>query len=494
MIRSARHTTPKALPSVSWRSHRQAREALSRVDHTLVQLPDDMAALFDRACLLDRLGRIDAARQAYLHVLARDLRHAGALANLGTLLAAGGYTSAALTTFAQAVAAHPADPDARVNLANLLRQAGRTDDARTEYDAALRLAPAHPEAHQGLSYLLDETDPEAAAAHRISGFTGRALTTAPYRGKDPPVRVLQLVAARGGNIPTRPILDDQQFLTHTLVADFADPDQPWPPHDVVFNTIGDADLAAPALQEAERLLARSAAPILNPPSRILPTARAANTARLGALPGVIAPRTVLLPKSSLAAGPPGGFAFPFLLRSPGFHTGQHFHRVDDRAALAAALAALPGEKVMALDYLDASGPDGYVRKYRVLFIGGVLFPLHLAISTDWKVHYFTAAMTDHAAHRAEEARFLQDMPGTLGPTAMAALVAIQAELGLDYAGIDFALAPDGRLLLFEANATMTIVLPAADPIWDYRRPAIARALRAAQQLIRRTASQPVRIG
>ena len=30
-------------------------------------------------------------------------------------------------------------------------------------------------------------------------------------------------------------------------------------------------------------------------------------------------------------------------------------------------------------------------KYRVMFIDGVCHPLHLAISRDWKVHYFTAA-------------------------------------------------------------------------------------------------------
>ena len=44
---------------------------------------------------------------------------------------------------------------------------------------------------------------------------------------------------------------------------------------------------------------------------------------------------------------------------------------------------------------------------------------------------------------------------------MRALADIQATLGLDYAGIDFAVAPDGSLLLFEANATMAIIpLPA----------------------------------
>ena len=56
-------------------------------------------------------------------------------------------------------------------------------------------------------------------------------------------------------------------------------------------------------------------------------------------------------------------------------------------------------------------------------------------------------------------------------------------MGLDYAGVDFALAPDGSVLLFEANATMAIVPPDQDPIWDYRRPAVAAVQDAARRML-----------
>jgi hypothetical protein len=151
---------------------------------------------------------------------------------------------------------------------------------------------------------------------------------------------------------------------------------------------------------------------------------------------------------------------------------------------------LPAIK-LAIEYLDARGLDGMARKYRVMFIDGALYPLHLAISPDWKVHYFTAAMAAEPAHRAEEQRFLDDMRAVLGPIAMAALGQIQATLGLDYAGVDFGLAQNGSLLLFEANATMVINPPDADPMWDYRRPAIAAALVAARRMVARlAASEP----
>ena len=117
------------------------------------------------------------------------------------------------------------------------------------------------------------------------------------------------------------------------------------------------------------------------------------------------------------------------------------------------------------------------------FIDGVLYPLHLAVSTDWKVHYFSADMARHAAFREEERRFLRDMPGVLGARAMRALERVCAALALEYGGIDFALAPDGAVLLFEANATMALVPPAPGEIWDYRRDAIETALKAARHLL-----------
>ena len=107
--------------------------------------------------------------------------------------------------------------------------------------------------------------------------------------------------------------------------------------------------------------------------------------------------------------------------------------------MAAAAAGLPGDELLVIEYLDARGGDGNARKYRVMMIGGRIYPLHLAISRNWKVHYFTSDMADKPDHRAEEAHFLADMPAALGDKAMQALAQIRDALGLDYAGVDFGL-------------------------------------------------------
>jgi hypothetical protein len=99
------------------------------------------------------------------------------------------------------------------------------------------------------------------------------------------------------------------------------------------------------------------------------------------------------------------------------------------------------------------------------------------------VHYFSAAMAEQENYRAEERRFLNDMPNVLGMRAMTALERLSERMGLDYAGVDFALARDGSVLVFEANATMTINAPPPDAMWDYRRSAAVSVQRAVARML-----------
>ena len=68
---------------------------------------------------------------------------------------------------------------------------------------------------------------------------------------------------------------------------------------------------------------------------------------------------------------------------------------------------------------------------------------------------------------------------------MAGLERLGQRMGLDYAGVDFALAPDGSVLVFEANATMTINAPPTGAQWDYRRPATVAVQGAVARLLTR---------
>jgi glutathione synthase/RimK-type ligase-like ATP-grasp enzyme len=487
-------TSPPAADGSGW-GPRLAQEArLRQLEKMLVHRRSDADAAdteIERAVLLGALDRRQEAQQAFIELLQRLPTHFSALNEFGTLLTSMGAIDAACRVYSEAITHHPENPMGHVNLANLLLRANQHEQARGHYEAALKADPDHAGAHQGLGAVLaDNGDRDSAQEHFRKGFRGHAISTLPYRGTQPPIALLQLVSSGGGNIPTASFLDDCIFLTSVIVTDHLDPSLPLPPHQLIFNTIGDADLCEPALEAAARLIARSSAPVINDPRAIMKTGRISNAIRLGAVPGVVTPRTIAIPRDVLAG--PGGieaiadhqFSFPLLLRSPGYHTGRNFIIVENATQLSAAAASLPGSELLVIEYLDARGHDGSARKFRVMMIGGKIYPLHLAISRDWKVHYFTSDMADKPDHRLEEAKFLADMPAVLGEKATRALQGIRDALGLDYAGIDFGVNADGDLLLFEANATMVIAVPDNDARWAYRRTAITKILEAVVAMLR----------
>lgn len=422
-----------------------------------------------------------AARAAYLEVLRRDPTHFVALNELGNLALAGGFRSAARTAYVQAVQHHPANKVAHVNLANLLRVERDVAGARRHYERALAIDPEMHEAHQGLGWVLDELGEPDAEWHRQKGYAGHAVVTQPYRGSGTGIPLLLLVSARLGNIPTSRWLSDRRYSVTAIYADYYPLDAGLPPHALIVNAIGDADLCREALERAHNLVASSEVPVINSPARVLLTRRLDNARRLADIDGVIAPTIgAMTPHAVLSSD---DLRFPLLLRRPGFHNGEHFVLVERRDSLPETLASLGDGELLVIEYLDARGADGMARKYRVMFIDGAAYPLHLAISADWKVHYVTSAMRHNAAFREEERRFLEDMPAVLGQRAMDALTQICTVLGLDYAGIDFALAADGSVMLFEANATMIVFPPDPDPIWDYRRAAIEAVVSAATRMV-----------
>jgi hypothetical protein len=218
---------------------------------------------------------------------------------------------------------------------------------------------------------------------------------------------------------------------------------------------------------------------------VLRTARDRIMDALGGIDGAIVPRTRRYRRSELAPERlvADGFTFPVLLRSAGFHAGANFERADGPADVERIRATLPGDEFFAIAYVDATGTDGWVRKYRVVFVAGALYPIHLALARQWKIHYFSSAMSDHAEHRAEEERFLADMPGVLGERATAVLTTIAQRLALDYGGVDFGIAADGRPIVFETNATMALYAPGGDPRWAYRQAPIERAIHAVREMI-----------
>lgn len=458
---------------------------LDAIDELLREQPDELAFRFGRACCLEDLGRIDDAVRAYLDVLGRQPTHFGALTNLGSLLLERGRIANAEAYVLAAAALHPRDPVALVNLAQLRAASGDAGEAVGAYRSALDVKPDFVHAHIGLAGLYEQAgDSESARRHLGLAFAEPKAWSVPYRGSAAPLQVLLLVSAFGGDMVTNLFFDDTVVQKAILLADSVRGTVELPPYHVLFNAIGDADRSGSSLERAAAIAAASPAAIINDPAAVLRTGRVEMMQRLRGVRGARAPRTERFARATVTAGAlrERGFTFPLLLRSPGHHAGDHFSLVENAGALSAAVAALPGRELLAIEFLGARGADGDVRKYRVVAVDGRLYPVHLAIAPQWKVHYFSAEMADRSDHRAEEAAFLEDMPAVIGEGGMRALGEIFATMGLDYAGVDFGLTAEGTILVFEANATMAVYHSEAGA-WPARRRAAERVIAAVRAML-----------
>jgi glutathione synthase/RimK-type ligase-like ATP-grasp enzyme len=309
---------------------------------------------------------------------------------------------------------------------------------------------------------------------------------------------LELIATGGGNTRIQKFLSNSIFQRYLVTTEFCDATTILPPHVLVVNAIGDSDIASDALVGARELVSRLDTPVINSPSAVMKTGRCMLANVLSGIAGVITPQTVSFSRRALSA--PGaadmlrehGFTFPLLVRTPGFHGGENFLLVERQDHLGSAIETLPGRDLTVIQFLDARGADGKTRKYRAMMIDGQLYPTHLAIGDDWKLHYYNAHMLDHPERLAEDREFMENMDRFVGPGVMAALKQIQKVLGLDYGGIDFGLNSRREILVFEANANMAVFPPEEDERWNFRRPALERICSAVRtMLVNRASLRPV---
>jgi hypothetical protein len=102
-------------------------------------------------------------------------------------------------------------------------------------------------------------------------------------------------------------------------------------------------------------------------------------------------------------------------------------------------------------------------------------------------------MHHHMWKRTEEERFMADMSGALGPCAVNALNEVGRRLDLDYVGLDCAVLPDGRLLVFEVETGMIVHDHDPADLFPYKKTFIPRIFSAVEDMIDRriaAASQP----
>ena len=295
--------------------------------------------------------------------------------------------------------------------------------------------------------------------------------------------MLLLAAAGYGNVPVRYLLPSQTNTRIECFIEYAAPAPCLPAHDVVFNAVGDPDVEEPLFVASCDFIDSSGKPWLNHPAKVSQTRRDRLPSLLHGIPDIELPpvrrlRDLAAAETAMAES---GIGFPLLLRPAASHGGDGLARVDTHGGLR-LIDPQGADPWYLCPFRDYRSADGYWRKYRMIFVDRAPHPYHLAISAHWLVHYATANMLSDPAKCAEELRFLEDPAAVLGTRAMAAIRAIGKRLDLDYAGVDFTLLPDGRVLVFEANATM-LVHPEPPGPFAFKNRFVDRILAAFESLL-----------
>ncbi len=408
---------------------------------------------------------------------------------LGNLLKDQGNLRDAIRHYERVVALKPDSIEALTHLGMLHAEANHSLEAIKWYQWALAVAPDDEEAHFNLAAML-ECEARLAEAQIHRRRAPRPMPLMVETAPEPRRTVLVPWAAGTGNVPIDTLMPRATTTRIKWIVECATDAQEaeLPPHDVVFNAIGNAEIAELSLGRLLRFC--QGRTVLNHPDRVMATRRDLLPDLLAGLPDVLVPRIVRLRRDeALGSGlterlAAAGLAFPLIVRPVSCQGGKGAQRVDTEAQLEEALAS-DADGFYLIAFQDSTGPDGYFRKYRMIFVDGQPYPYHLAISQSWLVHYHTAHMLEAPWKREEERRFLEAPAETLGPRATAAIEAIGRRLGLDYAGIDFAVIGEGTVLVFEANATMLVHLQDDPELFPAKHAAVPRIFRAFEALLDR---------
>ena len=318
-----------------------------------------------------------------------------------------------------------------------------------------------------------------------------------------PARIRLLMLAAQGSIQSNTPLDclleksDVELVFHYISAD-ENLLASVPEHDLLFVGISDSDANRSLLQALGEQLQDWPKPVLNAPQYLPLTGRDAASDLLQDIPHLLAPVTrrvlraqldaLALGQISLADLAPG-CDFPLILRPLGSQAGQDLRKIEAAENIGNYLNEVPDAAFFMAPFIDYSDEQGQFRKIRVALIDGEPFVCHMAVSSNWMVHYVNAGMYEDAWKRREEADFMNGFQGFVRKH-KAALTAISERMKLEYLVMDCAETRSGDLLLFEIDHGGVVHAMDVESIFPYKNAHINKAQQAFRALLRRLMQAP----
>ncbi|WP_293575820.1 hypothetical protein [Phaeobacter sp.] len=224
----------------------------------------------------------------------------------------------------------------------------------------------------------------------------------------------------------------------------------------IVNMLADADHYETALEFLAHRFADRTLPIFNRPEAILRSRRDRVWQHLDGIDNLICPQCIRFspehPEDFVTVFADNGFTYPVLLRPQGSHSGKHLLKIDSPADWD-KLHSIPwgGRGFYMTQWVDFQSSPGEWRKLRLAITPDRVRLRHILFSDSWLIH---SALRDEDIVK-RELEVLRSANEWAELQAVGA--AIRDRLPLDFFGVDLGWRADGQFVLFEANASMSIL-------------------------------------
>lgn len=459
---------------------------------SLELLPDRLSTLNNLSAIKLKLGKFPDAEDLARKAAALESNSPQAWSNLALALAAMGRHEEALLACKRAVSCDSSHAMSRVAEAMILRELKRLDEALLACEAALLIDPAKYESLYHKSLVLKELnrDEEArdtyrqALAKRVASspvFIGERCASQKAEGliinhqpqTESSFRSFEDMSRFCANFPGQLAdhLQEDFHFNYVFINSAGAPltrNQIPQPDFIINNHVnGDVLLAEGNLEAVARFVESFAVPIVNHPAKALPTVRDLSAQLLAGIVGVRTPRTARFSRlgktsEALAREIEGQLNYPLITRRLAAQEGKGMNKIDTRQELIEMLSRADcPDSFFVTEFIDSRGQNQFYRKLRAAIVQNEIIIVRVDYDTFWRI--YARKSDDRVAFYLsnrhlleEEQRICTDPERELGQRVTHSLRAIRERIPLDVFGIDFDVDADGKVVFYEANATMNL--------------------------------------
>jgi Tfp pilus assembly protein PilF/glutathione synthase/RimK-type ligase-like ATP-grasp enzyme len=454
-------------------------------------IPDRVSILNNLSAVKIKLGKFGEAESLARKAVALEEKSAEAWSNLATALGAAERPEEALRASDRAVESNRSYAMAWLARAAALRELKRYDEAMEAGDQALKLESGKYEILYQQSLNLKELN----RLNEAQGMYRRALDV---RIALSPVFVSERRASQKAEvliINPNPEIDDASFRSFEslsrccpnfpgqLAERFGEElhfsyafgsgasrqrkEIPRPDFIVNNHVNGEALVSDGNVRELNELVSSFGVPVVNHPTKAIPTARDVSAKLLQDVPGVLVPKTVRFSsagktREELASEIESQFRYPVITRTLTSQEGKGMNKADSRERLIEIIAAVDcPERFFVTQFVDSRAGNTFYRKIRAAVVKDEIMIVRVDHDRHWKIYARksderVAFYSANAHLLEEEKRIINEPEARLGAAAIRGLRAIRERIPLDVFGIDFDVDAAGVLVFYEGNATMNL--------------------------------------